>query len=328
MPTIDTSWAFRPFRAVILENQNLRVAVLPELGGRIWSILYKPQNRELLWHNPRIPPQSAPFGAVFDNVWCGGWEEMFPSPAPCVINGESYPDHGEVWSLPWEAVTASDSESVSVLLSCDARISAVRLQKKITLHAEEPRIDVSYSLHNPTQSDFPFIFTLHPALRVTPGCRIDFPLMTVELDPTYAGTLSGVDSPFAWPNATRNGEAVDLRQVAPHSSGEVYFFYGTRFHEGWCAVTDPSNRLTWGLKFSPQFFRSCWLFATYGGWRNHHLAILEPSTSYPQQIEQAILNQTAAMLPAGATIDTSVVLQVQEGLTSVAGLTSDGNFRS
>ena len=94
------------------------------------------------------------------------------------------------------------------------------------------------------------------------------------------------------------------------------------------AVTDPMSRLTWGLVFSPQFFRSCWLFATYGGWRNHHLAILEPSTSFPQQIEQAILNKTAAVLPAGGRMETSVVLHVQEGLTNVAGLTPEGNFRS
>ena len=121
---------------------------------------------------------------------------------------------------------------------------------------------------------------------------------------------------------------MDLRIVAPDSSGEVYFFYGTGFRDGWCAVTDPVNRLTWGLKFSPQFFRSCWLFATSRGWRNHHLAILEPSTSFPQQIEQAVLNKTAGLLLAGGTMETSVALQVQEGLSSVSGLTSDGNFQS
>ncbi|MFB3920885.1 MAG: DUF5107 domain-containing protein [Terriglobia bacterium] len=328
MPTVDTSWSFRPFRAVILENQSLRVVVLPELGGRIWSILAKSYNRELLWHNPRIPPQTAPFGAVFDNVWCGGWEEMFPSPAPSVINGESYPDHGEVWCVPWHSETSCDSGKACVLLSCDARISAVRLEKRITLHGEGARVQVSYFLHNPTGVDFPFIFTLHPAFAAPPGTRIDFPPMTVELDPTYPGTLTGVPSPFVWPHADRKGNAVDLRQVAPPSSGEVYFFYGRDFKEGWCALTDPADRFTWGLVFSPTFFRSCWMFSSYGGWRNHHLAILEPSTSFPQQVENAIRNKTAAVLPAGGTLETSVVLQVQGGLTHVKGLTPEGEFRS
>jgi len=326
MPTIETSRSFRPHRAVVLENRNLRVVVLPELGGRIWSVRYKPHDRELLWHNPRIPPQSAPFGAVFDNAWCGGWEEMFPSPAPCVIQGESYPDHGEVWCVPWKDTASTDRGSVSLLLTCDARISAVQLQKQITLRAEESCLEVSYSLRNPTLADFPFIFALHPAFAVTPGCRIDFPPMTVELDPTYLGTLTGVASPFAWPNATRNGKAVDLRHVPPHSSGEVYFFYGRGFQEGWCAVTDPASRLTWGLVFSPQFFRACWLFASYGGWRNHDLAILEPSTSFPQQMQEAIRNKTAAVLPAGGTVETCVTLQVQEELKQVVGIAPNGAF--
>jgi hypothetical protein len=328
MPTIETDRSFRAFRAVALENRNLRVTILPELGGRIWSVVYKPHDRELLWHNPRIPLGKAPFRAVFDNVWCGGWEEMFPSPAPSVINGESYPDHGEVWCLAWEATTESAGDTVSVRLSCDARISAVRVEKKITLRADESRLEVAYSLHNPALADFPCIFTLHPAFNVTPDCRIDFPPMSVHLDPSYPASLAGVASPFPWPRAMREGREVDLRKVAPHSSGEVYFFYGTGFREGWCAVTDAATRLTWGLVFSPQLFRACWLFASYGGWRNHDLAILEPSTSFPQQVEQAIANRTAATLPAGGRLETSVVLQVQEGLTSVAGLTGDANFRA
>jgi hypothetical protein len=328
MPSIETSWSFRPFRALVLENRNLRVVILPELGGRIWSIVYKPHNRELLWHNPRIPPASAPFGAVFDNVWCGGWEEMFPSPAPSVINGESYPDHGEVWCLPWEAATESTGDSASARLSCEARISAVRVEKKFTLHSDESRLEVAYSLHNPSLTDLPCIFTLHPAFSVTPDCRIDFPPMAVQLDSSYPASLDGVASPFPWPHATRKGQEVDLRRVGPHSSGEVYFFCGTGFEDGWCAVTDTLRRLSWGLVFSPRFFRACWLFASYGGWRNHDLAILEPSTSFPQQVEQAIENKTAATLPAGGTLETSVVLRVQEGLTSVVGLTRDGTFHS
>ena len=327
MPTIDTRWNLLSHRSVILENRALRVVVLPELGGRIWSIVYKPRDRELLWHNPRIPPQKAPFGAPFDNVWCGAWEEMFPTPAPGVINGETYPDHGEVWSLAWDATTESQQESVTLQLRCETPISAIRMEKRITLREGEPRLEVAYSLTNLSQSDFPFLFALHPAFQVTPRSRLDFPPMSVELEPTYPGSLVGVQSPFAWPFATRGGKPVDLRIVQPDSSGEVYFFYGTNFREGWCAITDTRERLTRGLVFSPEVFRSCWLFATYGGWRNYHVAILEPCTSYPQQIEQAIQKGQASTLPKGGKLETTVVFQVQEGLSSVSGLGTDGSFR-
>ena len=58
MPILDTRWHFVSQRGVVLENGMLRVAVLPELGGRVWSLVYKPLDRELLWHNPEIPPGS------------------------------------------------------------------------------------------------------------------------------------------------------------------------------------------------------------------------------------------------------------------------------
>jgi len=326
MPILDTRGHFVSQRGVVLENGMLRVAVLPELGGRVWSLVYKPLDRELLWHNPEIPPRKAPFDAVFDDVWCGGWEEMFPTPAPGVINGQSYPDHGEVWSLAWEATTESNEDAASVRLACRAPISGIRMEKKITLQANEPRLEVSYLLRNPTGSNFPFTLALHPALAVSPNCRVDFPPMLVDLDASYLGTLAGVESPFEWPYVTRGSGKVDLRIVPPVSSGEVYFLYGHRFQEGWCAITDTTNRLTYGLVFSPEVFRACWLFATYGGWRDYYVAILEPSTSYPQQIEQAIQQGTAPSLPAGGTLETTVIFQVQEGLSKVVGLMPDGKF--
>lgn len=44
----------RPFRSVILENEFLRISLLPELGGRIWSVHDKRQNLELLPNTGRI----------------------------------------------------------------------------------------------------------------------------------------------------------------------------------------------------------------------------------------------------------------------------------
>ena len=47
-------------------------------------------------------------------------------------------------------------------------------------------------------------------------------------------------------------------------------------------------RSTTGLTFPASTFPSCWLFASFGGWRNHNVAILEPSTTYPFELEKAI----------------------------------------
>ena len=327
MPSIDACWSYLSHSALILENRKLRIVVLPELGGRIWSIVYKPLDREVLWHNPRISPQKVPFGAGFDNVWCGGWEEMFPTAAPGEINGERFPDHGEIWCLPWAAMREETAASARLHLSCKTPISGVAVEKCLSLVGDEAKLHVAYTIRNLADIELPFIFALHPAMAVSEGHLIHFPPMSVDLEPSYPGTLTGAPASFPWPLAHRDGTSTDLRTVCSPSSREVYFLYGHGYQEGWCAITDPASRFTAGFTFPPEVFRSCWIFATYGGWRGYHVALLEPCTSRPQQIEAAIEQGRAARLPSDGTWSTTVTFVAQEGLSSVVGLASDGMFR-
>jgi len=312
------------FRAVIIENEALRVVVLPELGGRIWSIIYKPRDRELLWHNPDIPPRKAPFGAAFDNVWCGGWEEMFPTAAPGTINGRQYPDHGEIWCLPWDSEVERRDNRQMLRLCCRTPISDVQVEKRIILRGDEPAFDVEYSLKNLTSSELRFMFALHPAFAVCPSCRLDMPPMTVDLDPAYLGTLTNSETPFQWPNVRRRGHLVNLSTVFPPSSEEVLFLYGHDFAEGWFAITDMADRISWGVRFPAEFFRSCWVFASYGGWQNYHTLVVEPSTSHPQQIEDAIQLGRAPVLAPLGRLETRVTFEIQEGPSRVNNLTPRG----
>ena len=44
----------RGFTALVLENDILRATFLPELGGRLWSLVHKASGRELLDANPAV----------------------------------------------------------------------------------------------------------------------------------------------------------------------------------------------------------------------------------------------------------------------------------
>lgn len=246
MTRIDTRWSFLSHRAVVMENRMLRVVVLPELGGRIWSIVYKPRDRELLWQNPRVPPQKVPSGAVFDDVWCGGWEEMFPNAAPGSLQGETYSDHGEVWPLTWESEVRNTGGSLRLALQTSTPIRAASMEKRLTLREDAPCLEIVYTLRNHSAREMPYIFALHPAFAVTPACRLDLPAMQMDLEPSFPGTLTETKPRFEWPYATRRGEKVDLRTVYPATSGEIFFLYGHNFKEGWSAITDTDERLSWG----------------------------------------------------------------------------------
>ena len=39
-------------KALILENEFIKTIILPDWGSKMVSIIYKPENYELLWQNP------------------------------------------------------------------------------------------------------------------------------------------------------------------------------------------------------------------------------------------------------------------------------------
>jgi tetratricopeptide (TPR) repeat protein len=61
----------RAFRVAVLENETLRATFLLELGGRLWSLLHKPSNRELLYVNPVFQPANL----AVRNAWFSGGVE-------------------------------------------------------------------------------------------------------------------------------------------------------------------------------------------------------------------------------------------------------------
>ena len=84
---LSTAGVYRDLQMITLENELLRVQILPQAGAKIWQITYLPLDTELLWNNPHIPPQRHAIHAPYDDVWSGGWDELFPNDEEAVIGG-------------------------------------------------------------------------------------------------------------------------------------------------------------------------------------------------------------------------------------------------
>src|ERR1035437_7580947 len=61
----------RAFTSAVLENDILRAVFLPELGGRLVSLIHKPLQRELLARNPVFQPANL----ALRNAWFSGGVE-------------------------------------------------------------------------------------------------------------------------------------------------------------------------------------------------------------------------------------------------------------
>ena len=324
--SISTDWSYRGLKTVVLENRLLRVVILPEAGAKLWQITYKPLDAALLWNNPRVPPESLAINARYDDVWSGGWDELFPNDEAGLIDGEAYPDHGEVWTGRWSAEPFSTAGEVGVHLRYTTPISAIAIEKTVSLRRDSATIEFRHRLRNLGTAAFPFLWKLHPAMAVTPQHRLEFPAMTVNLEPAFPGTLAGAPASFAWPYAEIGGRRIDLRLIPPASLRQLVFFYGSELQAGWCGLTDTAKRLACGLVFDRTVFPSCWLFASFGGWRNHEVAVLEPCTGYPLNFEAMRAAGRNRTLGAGDTLATHVRFVVQEDVAGIAAIEPDGRI--
>ncbi len=324
----DPHWTYRGFRALLLENRYLRAVILPELGAKIWSLVDKLADRETLWHNPRVPPRSVFYGAAYDDWFCGGWDELFPNDAPAVIGGDAYPDHGELWSMPYDWQADADANEIRLRLSRSGVVTPTFVEKSITLRADEPMMRIRYRIRNDGATPLDFLLKLHPALAIDPGCRIDLPARTVLVDEGFRQRLGATVSQFTWPLAQSDaGAAVDMRQIPPQSAALCDFFYAIELDAGWCALTDTARAAGFGLAFDPAVFSSVWVFGAYGGWRGLYTAILEPCTGYPYRLEEAIAQGTASRLEPGAELDTEVTAVLYRSMSAVERIDRDGAVR-
>jgi len=67
----DRTKISRNFSAAVLENEYLRATFLVQLGGRLWSLVHKPTNTELLHVNPVFQPTNL----AVRNAWFSGGVE-------------------------------------------------------------------------------------------------------------------------------------------------------------------------------------------------------------------------------------------------------------
>ena len=323
---ISTDWSFHGFRAVILENAALRIVLLPELGAKIWSIVDKRADREVLWHHPRVPPRPVAYGAAYDDWFCGGWDELFPNDAPTSVAGDAYPDHGEWWSMPFAWRVDGDAHRAEVVVWRAGVVTATRVERRIVLEADATQLRIAMTLWNDGPAPLDFLWKLHPALAIHADSRIDLPARTVLTDPGFRDRLA-VER-FQWPFASdHRGAPVDLRQVPPSSAATCDFYYAVELNAGWCALTDTRARAGFALAFDPAVFRSVWVFGAYGGWRGLYTTILEPCTGYPYRLEDAIAGGTASRLAPGTALSTEICAVVYHGLTAVQHVDAGGGVR-
>ncbi len=328
MVRINTNWQYCGLQVLRMENDFVTIDILPELGGKIYSLVHKASGRDLLWHNPRLSPEKAAYGASFDDHWCGGWDEMLPNDLPRnAPGGDLLPDHGEFWAqaAEWQ-VARSTPQSGEIRLTLNGRLLPTRFEKTIILTATDPFLRIRYAYSNNGAVEFPFLWNIHPAMAVSKHSWLDVPADR-GITEAWRGEQFHTSTEFQWPFANvRSGGKVDLRRVESAEANTADMHYLVDVQEGWYAVTDQAAQVGFALRFPRQVFPHVWLFRTFGGWRGLHTLILEASTGYPYDLDVATEQETCAVMPAHGSLEVEVLAIPYDGVQSVAEVGEDGGI--
>jgi hypothetical protein len=129
------------YRILVVENEYLKLTFLPDVGGRLYEVVYKPTGHRETYRNPVLKP--SPWGPPEQGWWlaAGGIEWCLP-----------VDEHGYEWGIPWKISAAGDGKSIAVTLrdtgpNVQDRVRAVIVVK---LEAGAAYFTIQPRIENPT----------------------------------------------------------------------------------------------------------------------------------------------------------------------------------
>jgi len=194
------------YELLVLENDYLQVTLLPELGGRIYHMIFKPTGHNELYQNPVIKPTN--WGPKEQGWWLavGGIEWCLP-----------VDEHGYEWGEPWdyEAITSGNrgnTSGVSATLRDTTATDRIRAEVTVHLPADRGTLAITPRIENPTGRDIAYKYwtngMLTPGGDNTIGADLRFTFGAEEMSvhstgdnrlPGHHTTPTGPDYRFSWP---------------------------------------------------------------------------------------------------------------------------------
>ncbi|PYT77521.1 MAG: hypothetical protein DMG40_23270 [Acidobacteria bacterium] len=298
---------------VTLDNGMVRARFLPEIGGKMTSLVRISSGHEFLLQ-PQRPLRRPTYGDPFEAFDTSGFDECLPTVSACrdPTSGQLLPDHGELWSVYWQVRISSEQ----LCLSASGRVLPYRLTKTVRLESQDVVID--YELVNESDSEIKFLWSAHPLLAVEPGSKIVLPAEVKEVLVNYSlnDRLGKFGDRCYWPVAEARGVSRRLDILAPPTAGFADKVFTGGLTEGNCSFLKPASSESISFLFDSMTVPYIGLWICQGGWpdpsHGHYTAALEPCSGRPDSLCEAIARGENDLLRPGSTKNWSLRLRVQQ----------------
>ncbi|WP_052339343.1 DUF5107 domain-containing protein [Gorillibacterium massiliense] len=149
------------YRMVILENEYVRIEIMPELGGRIYRALDKTNDYDFVYYNQVIKPALVGLAGP----WISGGIEF------------NWPQHhrpNTYGPVEYSCETGEDG-SATVWVSEIDRMYGTKVTAGFTLHPGKAYLEISAQLYNRTPEPQTFLWWANPAVAVNEYTQSVFP---------------------------------------------------------------------------------------------------------------------------------------------------------
>lgn len=310
------STIFNDWSALVLQNDFASLTVLPELGGKIASVKSLITGREFLWQDDSRPYRLRHYGDKYGDYDASGFDECFPTIGECIYpefpwENVTIPDHGELWCTPW----LCELRGETIYLHTHGIRFPYHFEKWVMLSPDDGTYTIAYRVTNLAPYDFQYSWSAHPLFAACEGMRILLPgLPQARLVFAIGDRVAGAFlESYTWPHLRApSGEAIDYSVVGARTVAANDKVYADA--EGWCALHDPRTGDFVALSFSPDDIPLIGVCVNHCGWpldgvRGYWVA-LEPCTSYPDPLDEAMRYKKNATIPARSSVEWSLTLHI------------------
>ncbi|WP_171685618.1 hypothetical protein [Paenibacillus planticolens] len=276
-----------------MESEQISLKLLPELGGKLVSIVYKSTGKEWMLDSGHRSLRQPKYGSTFTDWDMSGWDECFPTINACKSGMDKYmnlPDHGELWALPWQYMI-DENEVICWVRSLQLPCLFTR---RISFPSAD-RVRLDYRASNESDQPVPFMWVPHPQFAVTEPTRILLPKSIKEMLCVYEGHTLKTGKLYSWD---------DVSLLSPAVTGDARkFYYGGQVPVGWSGLfgEESGNFLIVSVPQNKVPYIGVWM--DEGMFNDRVTCALEPSIGYYDSLEMAVGNGTAQMIPAKASFE-------------------------
>lgn len=303
---------FKGQNAVLLENNFLKVVILPGIGGKIASVYEKNKDFELLFQNKEDTYKVPKLYDSFEKFDAAGFDDAFPTIDKCEIKQEDktvvYPDHGEIWTASFE----ESIENNRVILKYFSEILPYKYVKIIEL--KEHEIEVNYHIENLGDEQFPYIWAAHYLVNCHKDMQLIMPSNVEEVvNVQNSNKLGAIESIHNYPiTKTLSGEEYDLSKVLEKDANHTEKFYTKlNVNEGLCGIYYPHKDVTYKLKYNKEVLPYIGFWVTEGGFRGDYNCALEPCNGYYDSILIAERHKKLEYLQAKSKIEFCIKIELK-----------------